>query len=126
VKRTTSPPRTANINRYRAHEQFAVGFDAYNLVLRDDTAPKEHGLQADDTVRDLPVETVGCLGSVPIGHVVDDAQQIIDGTLGPRDGERSVHGDPRRSARWTVTRSSTDAGSWSVQSGGPVRPARSA
>jgi putative transposase len=101
----------------RAHEQFAVGLDAFCFGLRDDTAPKREGLQGGDAVRDLPIETLGRLRSVAIGDVVDDAQQTIDGGLGPRDGERSAHSDPRRSANRAVTSSSTDARSW-------VRPVR--
>ena len=101
----------------RSHEQFAVAIDPFSLEFRDDTASTRHRLQASDTTRDLPVEMLGRLGSVPGCHVVEDAQQIIDGGLGPPNGEAVAHDAPRRSARRALTSSSTDA--WSC-----MRPAR--
>jgi len=101
----------------RAHAQVAVAIDPFSLELRDDTASKGHGRKAGHTARDLPVETLGRLGSVPLSHVVDDAQKIIDGGLGPLNGEAGAHDAPRRSAKRALTSPSTDA--WSC-----MRPAR--
>lgn len=97
--------------------QVTRAIDPFSLEFRDDEASKRHRLQASDTVRDLPVEMLGGLCSVPVCHVVEDAQQIIDGGLGPLNGEAVAHDAPRRSARRALTSSSTDA--WSCR-----RPAR--
>jgi len=49
----------------RPHEQLAVAIDPFSLQFREDTRSQRHGRRARDVARDLPIEMLRGVCSIP-------------------------------------------------------------